>query len=268
MKKFAVVGNPIEQSKSPFIHQFFADELGIELEYNKILTVEQSFRSVITDFFRTGGVGLNITAPFKELAYLLAHSVTSRAEKAQAVNTLYWRDGQIVGDTTDGQGLVADLKFHGINLENQNVLLLGAGGAAKSVVASILSEKPARLVIANRTVGKAQKIEQDFNSDILQSCSLNNVPINTDIVINSTSCSLANEVPDLDVSKLRKVKVGYDMSYKKEITSFNQWLLDNTNAKVIDGLGMLIEQAAESFRIWHDKTPDTKELRQKLRDEN
>lgn len=265
MKRFAVIGNPIEQSKSPIIHQHFAEQFEIELEYNKILATEHNFKTIVTDFFRTGGTGMNVTAPFKELAFQLAHSVSNRAKKAHAVNTLYWVDGQLFGDTTDGQGLVNDLTHLDIPITDKKVLLIGAGGAAKGAVASLLAAKPKQLIVANRTVSKAEAIQQEFDNRLL-ACDFGSIPDDCDVVINSTSCSLTNDTPDIEPSLLSSIQYSYDMSYKSQVTSFNQWLKDISGAKVSDGLGMLVEQAAESFNIWHNKMPDTQKIRTLLRD--
>ena len=264
MKRFAVIGNPIEQSKSPIIHQHFAQQFGIELEYTKLLATEHNFKTIVTDFFRTGGVGMNVTAPFKELAFQLAHSVSSRAKKAQAVNTLYWTNGELYGDTTDGPGLVNDLNFLEIPLAGKKVLLIGAGGAAKGAVSSLLAAKPSQLILANRTLSKAKNIQSEFDNKLV-ACDFQSIPDDCDVVINSTSCSLTNDVPDIADNLLSAIQYSYDMSYKAEITSFNNWINSVSGAKVYDGLGMLVEQAAESFNIWHKHMPDTKELRTILR---
>lgn len=264
MKRFAVIGNPIEQSKSPIIHQHFAEQFDITLEYTKILATEHSFKTIVTDFFRTGGVGLNITAPFKELAYQIAHSVTPQAEKAKAVNTLYWHDGQLYGDTTDGKGLVNDLQHLNVPIQSQKVLLLGAGGAGKGAVSALLQAQPKELVIANRTVAKAQVIQSEFNNKLI-ACDFDSIPDDCDVIINSTSCSLTNDTPNIKEQRLTNVKYAYDMSYKSETTSFNQWISDISGAKTFDGLGMLVEQAAVSFNIWHRKVPDTTQIRKQLR---
>jgi len=264
MKRFAVIGNPIEQSKSPIIHQHFAEQFKIDLEYNKILATEHNFKTIVTDFFRTGGSGLNITAPFKELAFQLAHKVSSQAKKAQAVNTLVWKDGELFGDTTDGRGLINDFAHLNVTLQNQKILLIGAGGAGRGAIASLLAAKPKELIVANRTYAKVENMLPEFDHKFT-GCDFNNIPNDCDIVINSTSCSLYNETPDIDESLLKNIKYSYDMSYKKETTSFNQWIENISGAQLSDGLGMLVEQAAESFNIWHGQMPDTNEIRNQLR---
>ena len=267
MKHCAVIGNPIKQSKSPIIHQNFAEQFSIELEYNKILSTTEKFKQDVVAFFNNGGVGMNVTAPFKQQAFELADRLTEKAQLAGAVNTLYIEENKLVGDTTDGKGLVRDLIFNNIKLENKVVLLIGAGGAARGCVKDLLEQNPSHLYISNRTVSKAQAIVEAIKDERCSAISFDDIPSDCDIVINSTSCSLTNEVPNIEVSKLKDISVAYDMSYKNETTSFNQWIASNTQAKTIDGLGMLVEQAAESFNIWHKKMPDTNELRSLLREE-
>lgn len=264
MKRFAVIGNPIEQSKSPIIHQTFAKQFNIELEYQKILSTSDEFNQTISDFFQTAQ-GMNVTAPFKELAYQAADELTERATLSQAVNTLYIEEGKLKGDTTDGAGLVNDLKFHDVELKGKRVLLLGAGGAAKGCVKSLLDEAPDTLTIANRTVSKAEHIQSQYKDGAVQVCQFDQLGDDYDVVINSTSCSLTYDVLDIPAHTVANAMVVYDMSYKNETTSFNQWAQSNSNAKTIDGLGMLVEQAAESFRIWHGVMPDTSEIRKVLR---
>lgn len=267
MKHCAVVGNPIKQSKSPIIHQDFAKQFSMELEYNKILSTTEKFNQDVSVFFTNGGIGMNVTAPFKQQAYELADRLTEKAQLAGAVNTLYKEGEKLVGDTTDGKGLVRDLVFNNIQLENKVVLLIGAGGAARGCVKDLLEQNPSHLYISNRTLSKAQTIVDAISDERCIAISFDDIPSNVDIVINSTSCSLTNEVPNIEVSKLKDLSVAYDMSYKNNTTSFNQWIESNTRAKTIDGLGMLVEQAAESFNIWHKQMPDTKALRSLLREE-
>ena len=267
MKYCAVVGNPIEQSKSPIIHQNFAKQFGIELQYNKVLSTPDKFKQEVKSFFNNSGLGLNITAPFKQLAFEMADKLSEKAKLAGAVNTLYIEDGLLVGDTTDGRGLVSDLLFHNVVLEGKTVLLLGAGGAARGCVKDLLEQRPEKLIVCNRTYSKAQAIVDAISADNLAAVSFEDATnIKADIIINSTSCSLDNEILALSPTVFNSASVIYDMSYKNEMTSFNKWAKDNSKeALVIDGLGMLIEQAAESFNIWHGHKPNSEELRQVLR---
>lgn len=264
MKKFAVIGNPIEQSKSPIIHQNFAAQFGIELSYEKLLSPIDEFDATAKAFFNAGGTGMNVTMPFKEDAFNLADELTPRAQIAEAVNTLYVKDGKLIGDTTDGEGVVRDLLFNKVALKDKRILLIGAGGAARGSVESILAQSPSQLIIANRTVSKAVAIKARVNSNIISAIGFSELQDNYDVVINSTSCSLTGVLPDFDPTVFRNTVAAYDMCYKKEVTLFNQWVINNSSAKTIDGFGMLVEQAAESFSIWHGKVPDTTSIRKVL----
>ena len=267
MKKYAVIGNPIAQSKSPLIHHDFGKQLGIELDYAKLCPKLDEFEIALKEFFEDQGLGLNVTMPFKEQAYQQCEVLTQRAKLAQAVNTLYMENGKLCGDTTDGTGLVRDLTYQGVELANKRVLLIGAGGAAKGSVAALLAETPLSLMITNRTVVKAQTIKDVFNSNLISVCTLSEVESDYDIIINSTSCSITNDILDMNPKVFEGATFAYDMSYKNKQTSFNKWAEDNNkDIKTSDGLGMLIEQAAESFRIWHQQTPDTTNIRAILRE--
>ena len=266
MKKFAVVGNPIAQSKSPMIHQDFASQFNIGLDYGRLLSPIDEFKQTIEVFFNDGGSGLNVTMPFKEEAYALADRLTDRASLAEAVNTLYIEDGKLVGDTTDGEGVVRDLIYHGVDLKNKRILLIGAGGAAKGSVESILAKQPSELIISNRTVSKASAIKDKFNDSSVKARGFEELTTGYDIVINSTSCSLTGQLPDINPDVFKETQFAYDMCYKNEKTLFNEWIEKHSQANTADGLGMLIEQAAESFSIWHGKVPDTTNIRQVLRE--
>lgn len=268
MKYCAVFGNPIEQSKSPIIHQNFAKQFAIELQYDKVLSTPELFEQEVKAFFDNSGLGLNITAPFKQQAFVMADRLSEKAKLAGAVNTLYIEEGELVGDTTDGRGLVTDLHFHKVQLEGRTILLLGAGGAARGCVKDLLEQKPAKLIVCNRTYSKAKEIINAVSDDRCEAASFEQAGnIAADVIINSTSCSLTNDILAVPASIFSNAQVIYDMSYKSETTSFNQWAKDNNpDAQIIDGLGMLIEQAAESFNIWHGKQPNSEELRKTLRD--
>lgn len=267
MKYCAVFGNPIEQSKSPIIHQNFAKQFAIELQYNKVLSTPELFEQEVKQFFSNSGLGINITAPFKKQAYDMADRLSDKAKIASAVNTLYIEEGKLVGDTTDGRGLVTDLLFHGVELEGKSVLLLGAGGAARGSVKDLLEQNPAQLIVCNRTYSKAEDIVNVVNDQRCHAASFEQAnTIKADVIINSTSCSLTNDIVAVSSDIFSNAQVVYDMSYKNEMTSFNKWAKQNSNnALIIDGLGMLIEQAAESFKIWHGVQPNTEELRKTLR---
>ena len=267
MKYCAVVGNPIEQSKSPTIHHNFAQQFGIELQYNKILSTPEKFEQEVKTFFANSGLGLNITAPFKHQAFDMADLLSEKAKLAGAVNTLYMREGKLIGDTTDGKGLVRDLLFHNVEIEGKIILLLGAGGAARGCVKDLLEQQPSKLIVCNRTFSKAEDIVNAVVEDNCEASSFDKIAgVKPDIIINSTSCSLTNDVLEVTSEIFNSAEVVYDMSYKYEMTSFNQWASDNSNnALILDGLGMLIEQAAESFKIWHGVQPNSETLRQTLR---
>lgn len=266
MKQFAVVGNPIKHSKSPIIHQEFAKQFDIELQYEKLLAPLEEFATTIERFFANDGSGLNVTLPFKEQAFALAKEIAPRAKLAKAANTLYVKDGKLVADNTDGAGLVKDLKFHNVKLTNKRILVIGAGGAARGAIPALLAEQPAKLVIANRTEAKAQAIVDELDVENVDASGLIEITGEFDVVINSTSSSVTGDLPGVSEQVLKGIEVAYDMYYSNEVTSFNQWVTENNSeAKAIDGLGMLVEQAAESFSIWHGKTPDTKEVRKLLR---
>ena len=267
MKKFAVIGNPVAQSKSPVIHENFASQCGIDLSYDRLLSPINRFEKTVETFFNTGGNGLNVTMPFKEEAFRLCDRLSERAKLAEAVNTLYLKDGALVGDNTDGEGVVRDLSFHGVNLKDKRILLIGAGGAAKGCVASLLDTKPSHLTIVNRTKSKAETLANRCDSQIVTAGGFDEVDSNYDIVLNSTSCSLLGELPDIDPVLFTRAEAVYDMCYQDDITLFNRWASDHSSAKTIDGLGMLIEQAAKSFSIWHNVMPDTSDLRRLLRND-
>lgn len=268
MKYCAVFGNPIEQSKSPIIHQNFAQQFGIELEYNKVLSTPAMFEQDVKAFFNNSGLGINITAPFKHQAFEMADILSAKAKLACAVNTLYIKDGKLVGDTTDGRGLVRDLLFHNVEMKGKTILLLGAGGAARGCIKDLLEQLPSKLIVSNRTYSKAEDIVNAVEADNCEATSFDQVNhIKADIIINSTSCSLTNDILEVSPEIFNSAEVVYDMSYKNEVTSFNHWAIANSsNALIIDGLGMLIEQAAESFKIWHGLQPNSEVLRQTLRE--
>jgi shikimate dehydrogenase len=263
MKKFAVFGNPIKHSKSPIIHEAFAAQCNIELTYEKRLVSEKHFEDEVTLFFEKGGAGLNITLPFKERAFNLAAKTTERAQLARAANTLYTVNNQVVADNTDGEGLVRDITINGYLLKNKRVLILGAGGACRGAIPSLLNAGVKELIIANRTEQKALAIVEEVSNNKLKSLSynqLNQVGI-VDIVINSTSSSVTGEVPGIPFSIMNGVELAYDMFYSNKKTAFELAALKGGAKNSLDGKGMLIEQAAESFRIWHNEIPDTKSIR-------
>jgi shikimate dehydrogenase len=268
--RYAVFGNPIKHSKSPQIHTLFAEQTGQTLSYTAELVEVGQFDQAIKDFIQHNGKGLNVTVPFKEDAWKCATQHSERALRAGAVNTLVIRqDGSLYGDTTDGIGLVRDLiQNHNIQIKDKDILLIGAGGAVRGVLEALLQQQPSSLLIANRTKQKAVQLAKDF-SDLgqLNGCGLDEInEMSFDIVINGTSASLQGELPPLPASLFRKnSSCSYDMMYAARATPFMQWSADNGATKVLDGLGMLVEQAAESFYIWRNIRPETKPVIQFIR---
>ncbi|KKO46015.1 shikimate dehydrogenase [Arsukibacterium ikkense] len=227
------------------------------MQYEAILAPLDGFADSWRDFVAGGGKGGNVTVPFKEQAYQLAEVLSARAQQAGAVNTLYLNaQGQLCGDNTDGLGLVADLTRLGISLAGCTVLLLGAGGASRGVIGPLLDAGVTYLVVANRTVSKAQAIAANFDSRV-QACSLQAIPKQTyRLLINATSSGLAGERPDIDIKHLNGCQLAYDMVYGAEPTAFMQWAKQHGVPQQADGLGMLLSQAAAAFNIWRGVTPD------------
>jgi shikimate dehydrogenase len=252
--RYAVFGNPIAHSKSPLIHAEFARQTGQDLAYEAILAPLDDFAGALQAFRGRGGRGANVTVPFKEQAHALADRLSARAEAAGAVNTLTFGDGTVLGDNTDGVGLVNDLADNlGVALAGARVLLLGAGGAARGVVLPLLERGPARLLIANRTAAKARELADRFGC---QGCGFDELAEQSfDLVINATSASLAGDAPPLPEGIYAPGALAYDMMYGRE-TPFMA-AARAAGARVADGLGMLVEQAAEAFCVWRGVRPDT-----------
>ena len=256
---YVVIGNPIEHSKSPAIHTQFALQTQQALSYERLLVPVDGFEVAIKDLVAKGVRGANVTLPFKLDAYQIATDLTPRAHAAGAVNTLKFEGDKILGDNTDGVGLVRDLVVNaGVSLQGSRILLLGAGGAARGVILPLLSELPAELVVANRTVQKAQDLLAHFHGHLvaLAASSFEALSGEFDVVINATSASLSDSVPNISPSLLNKQSFAYDMMYGAKPTRFMQWA-SKQQSTVRDGLGMLIEQAAESFELWRGVRPDT-----------
>jgi shikimate dehydrogenase len=267
--RYAVFGNPIKHSKSPQIHALFAAQTQQEMIYRAQLVEENRFAEAAKEFFSNGGKGLNITVPFKLDAFAFADQLSDRARRAGAVNTLALHDdGKIYGDNTDGVGLLRDMSDNlDWVIEGRRVLVLGAGGAVRGILDPLLRKKPDLLVIANRTVSKAQQLVRDF-SDIgaLSACSFEALAGSQfDLVINATSASLSGELPPLPSSLLTEQGCCYDMVYGAEPTPFMRWAAGQMAWAVSDGLGMLVEQAAESFCIWRGVRPKSRPVIDNLR---
>lgn len=268
--RYAVFGNPIAHSKSPLIHSLFAEQTNQTISYTAVLVLPDKFNQAVSNFAKSGGKGINITVPFKLEAWNIANQLSDRAKRAGAVNTLIINDqGDISADNTDGVGLVRDLIINNqIDIADKTILILGAGGAVRGTLQPLLEQKPTSIIIANRTKEKAIALSNDF-SDLgnLQGLGLNELEgINADIIINGTSASLKGELPVLPDTLIKENTFCYDMMYAAEPTVFMQWAVDNGSNKTSDGLGMLVEQAAESFFIWRGTLPDTKSVIQSIRE--
>ena len=259
-KKFAVIGSPIDHSLSPKIHSIFARKLGIEITYKAIEVEPMHFDSSVNRLFDEGFAGLNVTLPLKELAFNFADALTEDSNLSGSVNTLWKEDGIIHGDSTDGRGLVRDLQERKINLKNKEIVILGAGGSAKAIIPSLLKEDPKRISIGNRTFVKAEKLVESFSSSknkmnlFEMSEKLNFKP---DIIVNSTSAGIKNENIELPADILSKDAYVYDLSYSLEDTPFIKLVKSRGIEKYHDGIGMLIHQAALSFKIWNNQIPNT-----------
>lgn len=265
--RYAVFGNPIGHSKSPFIHTLFARQTNQSLVYTAESAPVDGFIDAAKVFFAEGGKGCNITMPFKEDAYQFANRLTERAQLAGAVNTLKkLDDGEIIGDNTDGAGLVQDLLQHQVVLEGARILIIGAGGAARGVIKPLLDQKPTSLTITNRTFSKAQELAELFVSHgPIVAKEMESIDEEYDVIINSTSASLSGELPAISSSIFAANSTSYDMIYGKGVTSFNLWARENGAAHAYDGLGMLVGQAAESFMLWRGLRPGAKQILRELR---
>jgi len=259
--RFAVVGNPVSHSKSPMIHTLFASQTGKQLQYTREEVALDGFTEFVQEFFWSGGTGLNITVPFKEQAFELAQVHSERAKLARAVNTLYLDDQQrLRGDNTDGIGLVRDLRDnHGIVISGKRVLMIGAGGAVRGALGSLAEETPDSITLVNRTLSKAVTLQQEFSQ--LANISAHSFDAQFDgpfdLVINGTSTGLQGEAPEVSPDAVGSQTCCYDMMYGSHDTPFMTWARQQGASQVLDGLGMLVEQAAESFTIWLEVAPET-----------
>jgi len=270
MKRFAVFGNPIEHSRSPAIHEAFAAQREQALDYQRVLVPLEQFGYQARKFFDDGGTGANVTLPFKQQAFDLCEKLTDRARQAGAVNTLWMQYGQLNGDNTDGVGLVNDLRQNlGWQLQDKRILILGAGGAVRGVVGPLLAQAPAELTIANRTLEKADAIAELFAGQGIPvyAQELDSLSGQFDVVINAISAGLSGDMPPLPETLFAEDGVGYDMIYTASgRTPFTDWAEQHGAVQVSDGLGMLVEQAAESFQRWHQWRPDSRAVIHQLRD--
>ncbi|WP_250435197.1 MULTISPECIES: shikimate dehydrogenase [unclassified Caballeronia] len=261
--QYAVIGNPIEHSKSPWIHAKFAAQTGEPIEYGRILGPLDGFTREVKAFIASGGRGMNVTVPFKLEAHALADSLSPRAAAAGAVNTLAFGPDGVRGDNTDGVGLVRDIEVNlGVSLKGARILLLGAGGAARGVVLPIFDRAPAALTIVNRTAAKAHQLVDQFAQNASE-CGVrfsgggadSAEAGQYDVIVNATAGSLDAALPDCDDGAFGAGTLAYDMMYGAQPTVFMQHA-SKLGARASDGLGMLVEQAAESFFIWRGVRPD------------
>ncbi len=259
--RYAVMGYPVAHSRSPVIHRLFAVQTGQNLQYELLEVAPDKLESAINQFNRTGGKGLNITLPHKSEVTRFVDDMSERASTAGAVNTLVFRDDQIFGDNTDGVGLMRDLQENlEIELEGANILILGAGGSTRGIVSPLLDAKPESIVIANRTMDKAQALAQVFSAQgPVTAVSFKNVrtPPDFDLIINATSAGVKGETPPYPVEAISEKTICYDLSYSMRTTPFASWAKEHGAAKSYMGWGMLVEQAAESFYLWRDVRPNT-----------
>ena len=266
--RYAVVGNPVAHSKSPLIHQAFAQQCAQNIQYERILAPLDGFKSTIADLIQHGYKGVNITVPFKLEAFALATTLSERARAAGAVNTLIFNGGEIYGDNTDGAGLVRDIEHNlSVGIAGKRILLIGAGGAAEGVLQPLLAATPAVLVVSNRSVDKAINMAKKAASSAtldVRACTFAELDGQTfDIVINATSTGLSDSELPLPATIFANVSLAYDMMYGRE-TAFMAFARSH-GAQVSDGLGMLVEQAAEAFYLWRGVRPQTQSVMQALR---
>ena len=256
-QRFAVIGNPIMHSLSPIIHQYFAQQTHIKINYEKVEGNEQRFEQQVSDFFTQGGKGLNVTLPFKQRAFAMAQKSTARCLLAGAANTLWMQEGQLNADNTDGIGLIRDLTRY-VELPGKDILILGAGGAARGIIHPLLAIKPRSLTIANRTLEKTIELQNDFPQ--VTYCGLDNVSGVFDLIINATSASLEGRVISLPQQVMSQKPFCYDLAYnQKKATPFVAYT-KSLGCDAFDGIGMLVEQAAEAFFIWNKVMPDTEKV--------
>jgi len=267
-KQYGVIGDPISHTQSPAIHKFFAVQLKQEINYKAFHTTQNEIKNFIHEFQDKGGEGLNITLPHKTAVMEYVDEINPRAERAGAINTLIFNKNKIIGDNTDGIGLINDLEknFHQ-KIKNKNVLILGAGGASHGIISPLLERSPSSLTVANRNSSRAIKLVSQFQQHPL----LNGIGINEldatqtlDIIINATSIGITSKTIDFPSFIISKHSVCYDLSYQMDPTPFMKWCMENNAQCAIQGWGMLIEQASESYYLWRKIKPDTSSLLQQL----
>ena len=266
--QYVVIGHPIGHSRSPFIHRLFAHQTGERLEYATLDVEPSQFAAKVDQFVATGGLGMKITVPLKELAFAYALRRSVRAQRAGAVNTLrFGADSEVFGDNTDGVGLITDLTVNlRCELTDARILLLGAGGASRGVLGPILDLQPREVLVANRTGERALQLVQLFEADgAVRACTLDALPDTPfDVIINATAAGLAGQQLPLRAVHLTPGGMCYDMMYGPEPTVFVTQMRALGAARAVDGRGMLVEQAAESFAVWRGVRPRTAAVIDKL----
>jgi shikimate dehydrogenase len=267
--RYGVIGYPVAHSRSPVIHRLFALQTGQQLQYELLQVSPDRLEAAIRRFQRAGGKGLNVTVPHKAEVVRLVDRMSERASTAGAVNTISFIDAEIIGDNTDGVGLMRDLEANlGLRLQDASILVLGAGGATRGIVAPLLERRPALLCIANRSVNKAKALAEHFKvMGPVEACGFDAIPNARpfDLVINATSAGLGGETPPYPAAALGDATFCYDLSYALNPTPFSAWAREHGAAKSVMGWGMLVEQAAESFLIWRGVRPDTAPVLQQMR---
>lgn len=266
--RYGVIGYPVSHSRSPVIHRLFAAQTHQDMRYDLLEAEPADLERALDEFRQSGGKGLNVTVPHKQAVAMLVDSMSERARIAGAVNTITFRDDAMLGDNTDGFGLVRDLSQNlVIGISGSDILVLGAGGATRGVLHPLLEEAPASIVIANRTLEKAEALAAHFGAyGDVSACRFDSVPTNRpfDLVINATSAGLRGETPPYPRSAIGGGTVCYDMSYGLTPTPFSEWATAHGAARSVMGWGMLVEQAAESFRVWRGVRPDTRAVLEQL----
>lgn len=267
--QYGVIGYPISHSRSPIIHKLFAMQTNQAVKYDAVKVRPAELETAFNRFRNTGWRGLNVTTPHKNAAAKLVDSMTDRAQVAGAVNTVVFHEDRMQGDNTDGFGLIRDLEENlNVRIPGANILILGAGGATGGIMHPLLERKPHSIVIANRTVNKARALESHFGAfGDVQSCRFDSVPTTEgyNLIINATSAGIKGEAPPYPDEAIGADTVCYDLSYALSPTPFCEWALQRNAAQSVMGWGMLVEQAAESFRIWRGIRPDTKPVLDQMR---
>jgi shikimate dehydrogenase len=268
LDRYALVGYPVSHSRSPLIHKLFAEQTGEKLTYELIDASPEQFETAVLGFAAAGGKGMNVTVPHKERAFELCRTHGREADEAGAVNTISFKGSSPHGDNTDGIGFIRDLcGNHEQPIARQRILILGAGGAARGIILPILAEKPNSIVIANRTIERAQALQRDLGSPSqLSICQFDELEGQDrfNIVINATSAGLKGEQPPFPTALVDQDTFCYDLAYSVKPTPFVSWANANGAGQAVQGWGMLVEQAAESFAIWRGKRPDTQPILRQL----